>query len=210
MTAPIQFDNVPLEVMAQHESQAAITANNVFQCATQTQNHVYTLHGPGSEHESKESFPHVNNNHLGHDCYVPTGEVVHLHPPIRGMSIVFSGLSNNTIIIHAKVNHILIRRSSDVNIDIKEGTVSGIDIIHCRRILVKMPYHNFTNLEYGENIHFQAQISNISQLHITGSLDVKINGNSVPINPFINAIFCENGWFYKKQSEIPRLMICKY
>jgi hypothetical protein len=70
--------------------------------------------------------------------------------------------------------------------------------------------HNFTNLEFGEGIYFQAEINDISQLHITGSLDVKLNNIAIPINPFINAIFGKNGWCYKKQSEIPKLMIYKY
>lgn len=147
---------------------------------------------------------------MGNNFYIDKKKVIHINPGEDGISLIFSGLQGNTVIIHSKVNHVLIRKCENVRLDIKEGTVSGVDILYCKRMFVIMPYHNFTNLEYGEGIYFQAEINEISQLHFTGSLDVKVNGISVPINPFINAMFGKDGWCYKKQSEIPKLMICRY
>lgn len=208
----IQLDTVPPEHMLQFAPEALITATNVFESATRTQGNVYTVHGPASEHGSKEMLPHIyNTSHVeGNDLYTEPGRVVHIHPANHHTSIVLSGLKDNTIIIHSKLNHVLIRRSENIDLDIKEGTVSGVDILHCRRMLVKMPYHNFTNLEFGEGIYFQAEVNDVSQLHITGSLDVKVNDTTIPINPFVNAMFTKNGCSYKTQHEIPKLMICKY
>ena len=144
------------------------------------------------------------------DSYIESDHVIHIHPPQSKTSLIFTGLNSNTIIIHGKLNHILIRKSRNINLDIKEGTVSGVDIINCQSMFVKMPYHNYTNLEYGEGIYFQAEVNDISQLHITASLDVKVNNNNIPINPFINAIFTNKGCSYKPQHEIPKLMIRKF
>ena len=207
----IQLDNVPPELMLQFASEAHSTATNVFNSTTRAQCNVYTIHGPSSEHESKEMFPIAHTSSTTNsDLYAEPGRIIHIHPINHNSSIVLSGLKDNTIIIHSKLNHVLIRRSENVNLDIKDGTISGVDILHCRRMFVKMPYHNFTNLEFGEGIYFQAEVNDISQLHITGSLDVKVNDTTIPINPFVNALFTKNGWSYKTQHEIPKLMISRY
>lgn len=208
--SPMQVENIPLQEIAHLEEQALETATRVFNCAIQTQSKVCTIHGPFSEHENKEKFSHVYSNNSGNDFYLPKNEVLHINPGDRSISLIFSGLRNNTIIINGKVNHVLIRKSENVRLDIKDGTLSGVDIIYCKKMKIKMPYHNFTNLEFGENIQFEAELRDISQLHFTGSLDVKINDVSIPINPFINAMFGKDGWCYKKQSGIPKLMICRY
>ena len=204
---PIQLDTVSPELMSQFAPAA-----NVFGSATRTQANIYTIHGPSSEHGHKHLFPHVHNvSHIDkNDLYAEPGQVIHIHPINHDTSIVLSGLKDNTIIIHSKLNHVLIRRSENISLDIKEGTLSGVDILHCRRMIVKMPYHNFTNLEFGEGIYFHAEVNDVSQLHITGSLDVKINDTTIPVNPFVNALFTKNGWCYKTHHEIPKLIICNY
>lgn len=206
----IELDNIPVNKLVEHEKFLIETAQNVFDCATQAQRKVCTIHGPASEQEHKESYPHVYSRAMGNDFYIDNSEILHINPGEDGISLIFSGLQSNTVIIHGKVNHVLIRKSENIRLDIKEGTVSGVDILYCKRMVVIMPCHNFTNLEYGEGIYFQAEINEISQLHFTGSLDVKVNGIALPINPFINAMFGKDGWCYKKKSEIPKLMICRY
>jgi len=207
---PILLDNLPLETLIQYQQPALDTATKVFNCAIQNQSKVYTLHGPSSEHENKEKFPHIYSGNTGNDFLVKEYDAIHINPNKNNVSFVLSGLQNNTIIIHGKVNHILIRKSKNIHLDIKAGTISGIDIIYCNKMTVKMPCHNFTNLEHVQGIYLQADINDVSQLHITGSLDVKINDISIPINPFINAFFGKDGWCYKRQSAIPKLMIYKY
>lgn len=206
----IELDNVSIDALIEHEKLLREAAQNVFDCTIQAQSKICTIHGPFSEQERKESYPHVYSRDLGNDFYIDKKEVLHINPGEDGISLIFSGLQENTIIIHGKVNHVFIRKCENVRLDIKEGTVSGVDILYCKHMFVIMPYHNFTNLEYGEGIYFQAEINEISQLHFTGSLDVKVNGISLPINPFMNAMFGKDGWCYKKQSEIPKLMIWRY
>ncbi|CAH6421716.1 Hypothetical protein HVR_LOCUS1356 [uncultured virus] len=211
-TKPIQLDNVPIEIMMQYQDDALITATNVFQCATHNQSQIFTIHGPHSIHERKDEFPRIGQSHTPgiteFSCIM--GQIIQISQPTPNISLILDGLDSNTVIIHGKVNHVLIRKSQNVTLDIKYGTVSGVDILYCNKMCVKMPYHNFTNLEYGEAIYFEAEINSVSQLHITGSLDVRVNGISVPINPFVSAIFGEGGWSYKKRHELPKLMICKY
>ena len=206
----IELDNVPLDIMSQYEELSHTTATNVFDCAIKNQSRVITLHGPDSEHEGKNSFPQLTNDHIGNDFYIPKNKIIHFHPTTHSTSLILSGIIGNTIIIHNKVNHILIRRSTHTTIDIEQGTVSGVDIVHCNQMIVKMPFHNFTNIEYGESINFQGQINLISQLHISGSLNVKINNISLPINPFINAALIGEAWNYKESPRIPKLMFCRY
>lgn len=212
-SAPIQLDTTSSDIVLQYATEAHVTATNVFNCAIRTQSHVYTIHGPGSEHEDKETFPHVHNTTQvqGQDLYCKAGEVVHINPHTDNLiSIILSGLRKNTVIIHGKLNHILVRRSEGIKLFIERGTMSGVDILHCRNMLVQMPYHNFTNLEYGEGVYFQADVNDVSQLHITGSIDVKLNEMSLPINPFMSAMFAHNGWCYKEASKIPKLMLCRF
>lgn len=209
---PVELDIVPPELMSQFAHEALTTASNVFEGVARTQGYVYTIHGPLSEHESKDTFSRIDNTSITkeNNLYTEPGQVVHIRPENHTTSLVLSGLKDNTIIIHHKINHVLIRRSENINLDIKGGTLSGVDILHCKRMIVKMPYHNFTNIEFGEGICFQAELNDVSQVHITGSLDIKVNGTTIPINPFVNAMFTKNGCYYKNPQEIPKLMICKY
>lgn len=208
----IQMNDVSPDVIQQHQKELFVTATNVFQCAINTQNQIVTVYGPNSIHENKDKFPKIGqllvDNIIEFSCI--SGQVIHINQNQTNISIVLDGLENNIIIIHNKINHVLIRKSNNVKLDIKCGTVSGVDILYCNKMYVRMPQHNFTNLEFGEAIYFDAEINSISHLHIIGSLDVKLNGISIPINPFINAIFDNEGWSYMKQSEIPKLMICRY
>jgi len=91
----------------------------------------------------------------------------------------------------------------------QKGTVSGLDVLQCHKIFVKMPYHNYTNIEYGENINFQADTNDTSQLNVIGSLDVTSNGFALPVNPFINIIITEKGIVNKNRGEFPGVYVCE-
>src|SRR5579871_1148226 len=143
--SPIQLNTSLSGIVLENVTESYATATVVFNCAIKTQSHVYTIHGPGSEHEKKGTFPHIRNidQIQQQDLYCNPGEVLHINPPVDNLiSIIFSGLRKNTIIIHGKINHVLIRRSDDVKLFIKQGTVSGLDILYCRRLNVQMPCHN--------------------------------------------------------------------
>lgn len=204
--SPILLDNYPIE---NYNQEALETATKVFNCAINAQKKIYTIHGPSSEQRGKEQFPTIYDINNGNDFYVSKNKKFLINPESSTVSIILSGIVNNTVIIYGKVNHILMRRCENIHLDIKKGTISGVDILNCKRMMIVMPHHNFTNIEYGEKIHFQAEITDTSQLHFTGSINIKINNISIPINPFTNMIFGKDGWNYKKSGEIPKLTICK-
>ena len=232
LVSKLELDNVSVNSIMQSEQLVMETVNKVLKCASQAQSKICTIHGPSSEHENKEVFPHIAKNalgrhvhihtrkeglranccvgNIGNDFFISRKEILHIKPAEEGLSLILSGLHDNIVIIHGKVNHVLIRHCNNIRVDIKQGTITGVDIIHCKRMNVIMPYHNFTNVEFGQGISFHAELNDISQLHFTGSLDVKVNGAIIPIHPFLNAMFGKDGWCYKKRSDIPKLMICTY
>jgi len=201
-----QIDSLPLEIINQYKS----FATNVFDCAIQSQNNVYIIHGSGSEQENKEKLPHFGDSIMNRNYYTAPREMVHFHLNTTCGSIILSGLCRNTVIICNKINHVLMRQCTDSNIYIKKGTVSGVDVLNCHHIFIKMPYHNYTNIEYGENVHFEADADNTSQLSVIGSLDITSNGCPLPVNPFTSVIITRNGIFHRGHGMSVKPYICKY
>lgn len=209
--------NIPLsDNDRQCDIEISNVINNIFKSAVQNQGNVYTIHGPLSEHKNKDKFPNINQCYQENvkDLYCESGDIIHIDPFIMRsnglISIIFSGLHNNIITIHGKLNHILIRKSRNLDLNIEHGTISGIDILWCKNIKFEIPRHNFTNIEYGESIYFQGVIDDISQLHISKSYDIKIYKLSFPVNPFISAIFTSKGCYYNNQCKIPNMILFNY
>ena len=199
--------SLPIDIIKQYGTYA----NNVYNCAIRNQSNVFILHGPQSEQSHKEKLPHLNETFSEQNYYVPSKGMIHLHFNANdsSTSVVLNGLCQNTIIICNKVNHILMRRCSNVKVYIKKGTISGLDILKSYQIYVKMPSHNYTNIEYGEKIDFQADTDITSLLSVVGSLDVTSNGYSLPVNPFNSINITEKGIFQKKSGEFPAVCVCK-
>jgi len=196
------IESIPTKLVEEY----SMFAENVFKCTTQTQKNIYVIHGPYSDHGNKEYCPRIDENYAENEYYVPSNtvntnqkkELIHIHFASTIGSIILNGLQNNTIIICNKVNHILMRLCSNINVYIKKGTVSGVDILKCQNSFIKMPSHNYTNVEYGDNIHFQANMNNISQVSVIGSIDITSNGISLPVNPFVNVVITKNNMFHRK------------
>ena len=220
----MQVDHIPSELISQYTADIALTASSIFDCATRTQGHVFTIHGPASEHESKESFDKINSGKINsgkinsgkanieglsfrNDQYCQPGQIVHLNEPEKDISIILSGLSRNTILVHNKINHILIRRSDNLDLHLINGTVSGIDILYSQSLRLKTPHHNSTNIEFSQTISLDGEITDVSRIHITGSLEIKINGIPIPINPFLNFTLKKDGIQYEKPLDNLKLMI---
>jgi len=181
-------------------------ANNVFDCAINTQNNVYILHGTRSDFKNKENLPYFMNAKSHHDSYVADEDNIHLFS-FTNKSIILNGLSNVRVVINNKTNHVLMRNCSNVVVLIKTGTISGIDIIKCKYIYVIMPSHNYTNIEYSENINLDASLDNSSQINILGSIDIFSNEQCLPANPFVNIIVTNFGIFPTKKQNQTKLFI---
>lgn len=202
----MNINSLPLEIINQPQYQSY--AHNVYNCALQNQSNIYTLHGPHSEQENKEKIPHFRGELADSAYYVPSKDLTHIHLFQNNGSVILNGLENNTIVICNKVNHVLIRHCSNLKIYIKKGTISGIDVLKCRHVFVKMPYHNYTNIEHSDNIDLLADMNNTSQLNIIGSLDIRSNGHSLSVNPFTSVIITDHGLFRPTYKEPPILLMC--
>jgi hypothetical protein len=233
-SSPIDIQSVPPDVMEDCADRAFETATNVFRCTIKNQSFIYTIHGPSSERKRKRELPKLGSSPSfsssplssspleymkePQDFYNEKDSVIQIYPRNSTDSVVLSGLAGNTIIIHSKVNHITMRRCQKIELHLKEEAISGIDILHCQHVVIKLPSHTFTNLEFGENIHFKGELTDVSHLQINGSLDVKVNDIPLPINPFMRVVFGKNSQIgsdfiptsIEKQSEIPKLMLCRY
>ncbi len=201
------MDHVPIELMHMNQDKGQIIASNVYTCATSNQGNIFTVHGSLSAQRHKEYFP-TNMDMLSPNYYLLPDKILHMRPH-RNSSIILHGLHRNTIIIHQKINHILLRSCQSCRIYLKMGTVSGVDVLYCNQVLLKTKLHNFTNLEFGESIYFHGETDDHSQLHIRGSMDVTVNNKSVEINPFMNIIITKNTIMASRQDSLPKLSICK-
>jgi len=182
-------------------------AQNVFTCVMQTQNNIFEIHGDLSDSPNKEEYP-IYNDILENTCsYLPNNHIANIYPNNSNISLILSGLNNNHVIIHGKINHLLIRKSNMSKVQISFGTISGVDILYSHNMIVCMPNHTFTNLEYDDRIFLYAQMDKVSQLHITGSLDIQSNNINIPINPFTDIMISQDTYDYKNKPVLPDLML---
>jgi hypothetical protein len=184
------------------------TADTVYQCVISAQDKIFIIHGNLADCENAKTLPIFTGKlDTTASYYLPKGQPVTISFDINGISLILSGLDHNVINIDNKINHLIIRKSYNSAINIKEGTVSGLDLLHCHNMVIKTPKHNFTNLEYNETIKLYALVDDISQLHISGSMDIWVNDIKLQINPFIDAVFKQNKWTHKDPNLIPDIMI---
>lgn len=206
----MDVSHVPSEVLGQYVDSAMLTAQSVNNAAVHSQSLITTVHGPYSGcNWSEKMLPpwQEENQYLYPEFFVQDTVPLQIRPRSSECSYLLSGLKGNTVLIHGKINHILLRSCEALSLDIKGGTVSGVDILHSANMLVRLPRHNHTNLEYGEGVHFTGEVDDVSQIHITGSLDVRINGSGLPLNPFMNVVFTSAGCYHKTRASVPQLSL---
>lgn len=202
------LEHISPEIMSDYQDKALITAQTVFECATTTQNLILVIHGPYSIHRNKFQMCETNNIKTLGEYYCNENQNINLNLP-SNISLILDGLESNTILIHNKINHIMIRKCKNINLIIPQSTISGIDVLYCNKIHLITPIINSINLEYDENIYFEGTIDSDSNINITGCLDIKINNESLPINPFISAVYNNNNWIINKKHILPKLTIIK-
>jgi hypothetical protein len=169
---------------AEIEQQCSTIVTNVRKC----RKHVHLLHGQNSEHEKKTLLPLFDTHIDNQSSYVQPKKLVHLHFNDPTESVILNGLCGNTVVICNKINHVMLRQCSDVNLYVKKGAISGLDMLGCHRLSISLPILNYVGIEYGENIHFLAETNDDTQIRVKGSMDVTLNRDILPVNPFINVI----------------------
>lgn len=122
----------------------------------------------------------------------PTDEIVPDHSIVEiadfGQSYFLDGLCDVTFVFSSKINHLLVRKCSSVQLDLVGGTISGIDVLQGTNVMIASRYHNSTNLEEVDGSQLQGLVDEASVISISHSNDVSMNGNQLPINMFLSVV----------------------
>lgn len=167
------------------------TAEKVKDCVLSSQEKIYIIHGANSERLNKEYLP----KYFSRECYLPPGQGM-IIDVAQNISIILSGLINNEINVFAKINHCLLRCSNNSSINFNQGTISGIDIIKSSNININTPTHNYTSLEYNENVSLFGLLDDSSMVRIISCLLIRINHDDIMSNYFTNLIYTKDGYFH--------------
>lgn len=182
--------------------------DNVNSSFNQVKDNTYCIHSISSEHRRKHKFAPIDKWSKNiFDYFIYPDQTISIYPFDKTTSIILSGLENNIVHIEGKINHLIIRKSFDSNIEIKAGTISGIDILNSKYICLHSPIHNYTNLEYDEDVKLEGILRDYSQIHSIGCMDIKLNDKDLPINVFSCIIYTLSGIHNKESGFFPNITV---
>ena len=186
---------LPISILNEYSQLISSLAQNIAVCAKDTQNNIYVFHGNNSEYKNKENLTNcLNFMDLSiHEYYIPDNCSISLDLFKNNDSIILSGLVKNTLYINNKINHLLIRYSNNVQLQIAITPISGVDIIKSSHIAIGTAINNSINIEFSQNITMECENSLSSFVHIVSSTDVSFNSLYLPVHPFTNSIFTQSG-----------------
>ena len=170
------MDFLPLDNVSQDIINAL--CNNIAQSILQSQSFLITLLC------DRKAVPHYDPISQQSVMTVDRGEYIQISPIDTRYSYFLDGLSDSTIVIASKINHLLIRDCKNIHIDILKGTVSGIDILYGSDIQLTVPMHNMTNLEMVSDCHLHGPMNEDSKVQISNSWYITMNGQNLPAHPF--------------------------
>lgn len=170
----------PEEVCIQYIDESTLTARQVADSVSNTQQALQVYRG------SRATGISHPNDHL-----VPDGQMVAIRE--TGKSYFLDGLVNSVLIFPEKINHLLVRNCESVIVHLLGGTISGIHVLYGVNITISTSKHNWTSVEYVGGSQLSGELDADSQVHVDGSMDVSMNGEILPVNPFISASFTISG-----------------
>ena len=158
-------------------------AKTVSLNVSKTQRLVFTLHGEKTESKKKLQIYSSEGFKQSSELSVKAGATVVIDGSSR-YSYCLEGLRNNTVVFKNKINHLMIRNSDDTRVYLNSGTISGIDILKGSNVSVRTSKHNFTNVEQSQVTSLDGEINTDTLIHVTNSIDVIVNEQSINANPF--------------------------
>lgn len=165
----------------------------VYRSATRAQNHIIEFHGQRSTRPDSGLFETFQNEHWPPD---PNEEVVrrcipkglHLrlthHPFGPQTSYIFNELEDNTVVIDDPINHLLIRRCDQTNVELMRKAISGVEILFGKNISIVVPNHNWLGVETTNHAEVSGGVSEQTRIMVYNSLDIRFNHYPLPVNPF--------------------------
>lgn len=82
-------------------------------------------------------------------------------------TVFFSGCENVSVSLYQKINHIILEKSSNVQMIISDGIIGGLDILHCKSVDFVVMNKDVFYISYGNSVSCNA------------SLDKKISTNTL-------------------------------
>jgi hypothetical protein len=140
-----------------------LTAQNVNASAYKTQTQIRSFYGSLTDHRA------INSDRIS------PGMKITFKAESSEYSYIFDGLENNEVTVIGKINHLLVRKCQKTDFILRNGTVSGIDILHSGQLTIKVPYHNYSNFEFVERCHIYGNVDEHSRIILHHCLDVNIN-----------------------------------
>ncbi len=163
---------------------AKIVSDNAYK--NQLQN--LTLHGEKSitkkQLNTYDKDKYFNDNEL----YTTAGKTIVVEGT-QDKSYCLNGLIRNIVVFKNKINHLMIRNSTDTVIYLNRGTISGIDILKGCNVSVRSTIYNFANVEQSTYTTLGGTIDDNTLIHVTNSMDVFVNHKNLKVNPFCRSEF---------------------
>jgi hypothetical protein len=119
-------------------------------------------------------------------------------------SYIFNGLQDTRVVIHEKVNHVLIRECRDCRFLLSGGVISGVTILRGRKVGVDLPIQNTTSVEETAEADIHGEVTQDTIIYISGSLDIVINHERMHVHPFVQGVL-RQGYFFPTRYNPPQL-----
>ena len=94
---------------------------------------------------------------------------------INKRTLYIDKCNNLEILVNDKFNHIILINSSNINITILGGLISGIDLIHCDNIRLTVKFNKINNINYGYSRDCKLIIDKNTGLDIYVSASYSVN-----------------------------------
>lgn len=207
------FDILEEDLLEANNELVEKVSSQIKEQLQKTQSQVITLHGLLSETKQKYLLPTITcvlqqgrrtKEDEKKDIYVDKTGRIQLDdlniffgqegPPksSKRYSLILNGLEDNHVVITKKINHIMLRQCQNVTLELQKGTVSGIDILMCKKIILKTLMHNYVQIEYVSEINMFGEADTNSKICVMSSMDVRFENIKLPTNIFGTQIFIKN------------------
>jgi len=122
----------------------------------------------------------INNTYIKYDknLILEPNKLLYSFIEAKKKTLYIDSCDNLTINIKEKINHIVIINSSNINIIITKGLISGIDILHCKNIKLKI-----------KNKHIMSEFFDCENCTFIYDIHMNIDNTTIITNQCYNLLF---------------------
>lgn len=158
----------------------------LYNTAIAAQSNVVEFCGCQSKQPDSSLWPYYEQG-LQHSRYrLDRNQTLHLAD--GRCSYIFNQLDNNVVIIDHPSIHVLVRKSRNSYIILRNKVIAGVDIISCNGVTVACHNYDWIGVETSVGVDVVGQLNYRSRMMVYNSLDVTlVHGEErypLPANPF--------------------------